>query len=374
MRYLPLILIFVAGLVLPANAAESLATVQVPVLDQSAGERQRAVDQALETVVLRLVGREEILATPEVQGVLGGGARYLQQFSYETIKPVKVTHGDEEQITRLAFRASLDIEAIASRLQAVGIPLWARERPVTQVWVAYSTGADRQILRRDTGSGLQDSLLDAIQQIGRYRGLPLALPSSESVGPSIAFTDVWGVFEQPLLDAAEAAGSDNVLAVRLFQEAGPAGGNWIGRFTLLGSALARESWEAQATRPDEVLAAGIERLAELYAVEFSVVATLGGGSEVRLEIENVAGLNAYGRVMKYLSGLTSVESVELRRVAGSTLELTLKLSGTTRALERTIELGRVLQPLDGGEVIPLGSIAGIDFASDRILRYRFLQN
>lgn len=373
MRYLPLMLIFLAGFlpsVAEAGAANSLSTVQVPVQDQSRSERERAIDEGMQTVVLRLVGRQEFLDTPEVRSVTSAGSRYLRQYSYETIEPVQLSLpgvDGQSATTTLAFRASFDTDAIAARLKAAGVPLWARERPLTQVWVAYSTGVDRELLRDGSPAS---GLLANIRRAGVRRGVPLDLPAANTEGPRVAFTDVWGVFEQPLLDAANAAGLDNVLAVRVFQDSG----NWVGRFTLLGSAVGRESWELQAASPADVLDAGVDRLAEIYATEFSVVPTLGGGSEARLEIENAGSLAAYGKIINYLSSLSAVESVQVRKVEGSTLEISLQLSGTTRALERAIEIGRVLQPLDSGEVVPLGSIAGIDFSTDRILRYRYRQD
>ena len=372
MRYLPLMLIVLAGW-LPAaeaGAANSLSTVQVPVLDQSLSERERAIDEAMRTVVLRLVGRQDFLETPEVRSVTSAGSRYLRQYSYETIERVQLSLPEDDgktATTTLAFRASFDTDAIAARLKATGVPLWARERPLTQVWAAYSTGTDRELLRDGSPTS---GLLENIRRAGIRRGVPLALPSADPDGPRVAFTDVWGVFDEPLLDAANAAGSDNVLAVRLFQDSG----NWIGRFTLLGSAVGRETWELQAASPAAVLDSGVERLAEIYASEFSVVPTLGGGSEARLEIENAGNLAAYGKIINYLSSLSAVESVQVRKVDGETLELSLQLSGTTRALERAIEIGRVLQPVDSDDVVPLGSIAGIDFSTDRILRYRYRQD
>lgn len=337
----------------------------VPVAGQSAAARSEAVKQALGEVIIKLTGHEKLLEDPEIIALLSEADRYLQQYRYESIQPV--IGPDGEPGPSLALHANFDGVALERRLRGSGIALWGRERPRTLVWLAYSAEPERELLRADSGRFIP-GLLDAAQR----SGVPVVVPDNAAERSLITFTDIWGVFEEPLLKSMEDYSANAVLAGRIFQSAAD---RWAARWTLLRDDGGRESWESEAGSESGLVRVAIRNVAEIYANEFAVLAPLGEAGGTVMEIAGVSDLAAYARVRSYLESLSAIESVSVRSVKGQVLELDLKLTGPVRSLERSIALGRVLAPQTGMQetAVPLGEIAGISFEPERVLRYRYLR-
>ncbi|MDX1455226.1 MAG: DUF2066 domain-containing protein [Gammaproteobacteria bacterium] len=351
----------------PALGAAPLGTVSIPVADQSRGEREAAVREAMQVVVLRLTGREGYLEMPEVEAVLRQSNRFLQQFSYQSIAPIEVERDGKQVELPLSLQVRFDVNAVQAALQGRGVPLWARERPRTQVWLALSTGSGRQLVRSERTVIDDQNPVDSLRRAAAYRGVPVELPAASGAAGRVGFEDVWSVYDQPLRQAAESAGANNALAVSLFAQSGSR--NWVGRFTLLTREGDSLYWESTGEDLDAVLAAGIGELAERYATEFSVVSSFGGGGTVKLEIEGVTTLEEYGRVSSYLTSLSAVSAIGPVKVGGDSLLFEIELTGSSRALQRAISLGSMLVEVSRDEVFSLG-VPSLETAEDPVLKYR----
>lgn len=378
MRQLLIGALLLFGLAGPAGAdpVADLYAAQVAVHDQSTETRAAALVDALAQVLVKVTGSRAVLDTAEAQALLENPSRYLQQFRYESVRPVPT----DPAAPRLALHAEFDGAALERRLRAAGLPLWGRERPLTLGWVAFSDTADRQLLGADSG----EPVVDALRRAAVRRGLPFTLPLLDAEDATrVSFMDVWGAFEEPLLAAAKRYAPDAVFAGSIFRAGDEL---WAGRWTLLRDGE-RQRWEASGATPEAVAVAAIDALAEHYASEFAVVAPIGAEGRTLVEIVDVDELRDYARVESYLRELSVVDDVRLLSVDDARLRFELKLNASVRALEQAIALGRVLEAVPMETVVRLGAetarqdgaianvpltAEGVELArEERVLQYRY---
>jgi len=329
-----------------ADPVRDLYAADVPVKDQSTQVRAAALKDALGQVLVKVTGTQGVLETTAARELLENPSRYLQQYRYESIRPVPA----DPEMPRLALHAEFDGAALEKRLHGAGLSLWGRERPMTLVWLALSDSNQRQIL----GATSPVPLVDALRRAATRRGLPLELPVLDSEDLTrVSFMDVWGIYEEPLLAGAERYSPDAVITGSVFS----AGDDlWAGRWTLLRNGQ-RQRWEFTGATPDAVVVAAMDMLAEHYAEEFSVYAGTGQG-KVILEVSEIAALKSYATVQSYLSALSAVKDVRLLAVDEQLLRFELDLNGSVHTLEQAIAVGRVLAPMPKSEtVVRLGQPA-----------------
>lgn len=368
-----------------ADPVTDIYSADVPVRDQSGETRNAALQDALAQVLVKATGTQAVLETDTARELLANPARFLQQYRYQPVRPAPV----DPDALRLALHAEFDATSIEGRLRSAGLPLWGRERPLTLAWVAVTDSPERALI----GAATANPLTDVLRRSASRRGLPLVLPQLDAEDLTrVSFTDVWGVFDEPLLAAATRYGPDAVLVGAIFR----AGDDmWAGRWTLLRNDE-RVRWEVSGASAEAVTVAGIDGLAEHYSGEFSVQGTVAQ-ENILVEVTNVDALRDFATVQGYLSGLSAVKDVQLKVVEGDTLRFELSLGASSHVLEQSIALGRLLEPLPESQetVVHLGgdapagnsTIPGADTApageanvipalqaappAPRILRYRY---
>ena len=84
---------------------------------------------------------------------------------------------------------------------------------------------------------------------------------------------------------------------------------------------------------------GLDQLADLYAGEFS---SIGNALIARVTVTDVETLEHYGAVMRYMEGLSILDSVDVENFTGTMLTLRVAARGGPDVLERVLILGDVL--------------------------------
>lgn len=364
-RLMLLLALLLSSLPLAADPVTDLHAANVPVTDQSEATRASALKDAMGQVLVKLSGSAHVLTTDVGRSLLASPGRYLQQYRYTPIDPPPA----DSAAARLALHAEFDGRALERWLREGGIPLWGRERPLTLAWIAINDEPQRNLL----AAGDARSEIDSLKRAAKRRGLPLELPQMDQQDATrVSVMDVWGVFEEPLVEASRRYSPDAILVGSVFR----AGDDlWTGRWTLLREE-GRQRWEVNAPSAEAVVIAAIDSLAERYAREFAVHASVNGGAGVAMEVSGVKRLEGYAIVQDYLDELSMVRSVRLLSVEGDRLRLALELNGTTRALEQAIALGRTLAPVHSAReevVVPLGEPADDSPPAEPVLRYRYRQ-
>ena len=170
----------------------------------------------------------------------------------------------------------------------------------------------------------------ALLSIAEQRGLPIVLPLVDGEDLArLGFSDLWGEFSEPVIEASARYGADAILIGR---SRGPDPTTAQLRWTLL---LGRERMDWTGT-----LADGPHGAADRLAARLAAAA--GEQQWLRVEIGNVAMLRDYAQVYTLFTGLSLVEECQVVAVDDDRLRLALRVRGTADQLMRGLALRRLL--------------------------------
>jgi len=335
-RTLALSLVAICGLCAVASAArvDNLYAAVVPV---TAGESglQKSFKAALGQVLVKVTGRRDAAGDMAMLEQFGDAGRLVQQY--------RINPGDEVWVR-------FDEVALRRELDRVGESIWGAERPTTLVWlVVDDTRGGRRLLGslpedgpdgEPIGTPVTESkqtqrVREQLLAAADSRGLPLLLPLNDSQEMmSVSLSDIWGGFNESVVEASRRYRPDAVLVGRA---RAASFGRAAVRWTLLLGDGERFDWEGD-------LASGPNDVADFFAARLA--SSVGSANRVLLSVGNVDSLDAYGRLSAYLAKLDLIEDLAVERVSGDNVVFMLNIRGDADRLMRSIALQRVLQPAD----------------------------
>lgn len=367
---LPLILMaLLAWLSVPVAVASSLYTAEAPLERDTAEGRNAAYADALSQVLSRVTGLAEPLAAPEIAELFPDPARYVLQFRPGENGTLWVT---------------FDGAAIERMLRSANVTVWGDDRPLTLVWLAVDWGqGEREIIA--AGDVLEDGeaelaierdrlphdpspdaalprdpaeaaalprdpardaalLRERVQDAALRRGLPVAFPllDAEDLG-RVSFSDVWGGFDDRLLEASRRYGAGSVLVGRM-RAYEPGSHRWSWYF-----GDEQHEWTGE---PEAVIA----QLAESMAARFAIAgdASLATFS---LSVSGIDSVAAFGAVQSYLEGIDLLDELAVESVQGDSVVYRVSCHGGEERLRRVLEMSSLLEPAPsyrpGGTAIAL---------------------
>ncbi len=336
MKYDKQLGILLAGLIwlvatpLPAEEVPGLYEAEVPVESQDREVREVALRVALQQVLVRVTGRRMVLTMADIEPLLEQAPRYVQQFRYQT----REANGKDEPTELLWVR--FDKQAVDRLLRENRLPIWGRTRPATLIWLVVDDRRDRELLSNDMDTRARQ----AIEQQARLRGLPLRFPLMDLTDRSvISVSDVWGNFEDNILQASARYDAEAVLVGRV---AKTTSGGWSGRWNLYQEGRS-QNWNVAGQALGEAVVPGINRLADLLAEQFARIGQNDQHEQLRVRVSDVNGLAGFNRVMKYLKDLSLVEAVRIEQLEADNLTLILSSRHGRLAINQAVSLGHTLK-------------------------------
>lgn len=322
-----------AAVIAPRNLYEG----EVLIEPKGAPAREVLMRQALGQVLVRITGDREISKRKEGIELIKLASRLVQQFDYDR-RPAPPIKGALPTVTPpqiKVFRARFDARVLDSHLRERGLPVWGRERPVTQVWLGVQEEGARWLLTE----GIVEVEAPSLLQAALGRGVPIALAESASANE---LQDVMQGATGNLVAAAKAAGYRRLLVGRITRK----GAQWNGNWTLLDNdGHIQDTWQGTAANPEEAFAFGIDQMANAYAARYAVRGgtTVASGA-VRLMVSGVEGAADYVRVSKFLNSLSSTTAVELVEMSDGYALFDIRLRGDRVNLQQSIALSNLLKP------------------------------
>jgi uncharacterized protein len=309
---------------LPATAVpvRGLYEAAVPVADQNPALRDDALRRALDAVLVRVTGSRD---TTAAAGIVDRAGTLVQGYGYEAAPAG----------SGLRLRARFDPRAVDAALRSLGLPVWGANRLSCMAWIALrDDGGPRAVL----DAAAVAARAPTVAATAEARGLPLAFPELDaSERTLVRFDQVWSGAFEGVEGASRRYNPNLVLVGRVGRE----GGRWLGRWALLSGADTAEEWASAANSLDEVLAAGIDELADRQAQRFATQP--GTTREMRLRVGGVDSLADYARVLNYLRGLNPVRDVQVEGAREGELLLRVRVEGDPETLARVIAAGRQLR-------------------------------
>ncbi len=332
----------IAALCLCAVAAAvemgSLYSTQVPGDPDDADSRTLAYRAALNQVLIRVTGTTAIAESGQIAELFPNPSRFVQQYRA----------GPDNTLV-----VSFDGAAIENVLRQAGAPIWGSNRPLTLLWIAVDWGqGEREIvaaddpLRMPGGARSIDRnrlLRERVADVASRRGIPVLFPLLDTEDlENISYSDIWGGFDDVLLQASARYQADSVLVGRIRTES-PQMNRWT---WYLGGQ--RTSWNGETEDM-------INLLADSLAARF-VVDSNSPMETIRLTISGIESVSAFGRVQQFIENLRGIDEIMIDVVAGDRIIYQVQMQGGMERLKRALELSNMLEPIEsfdvGVEVVP----------------------
>ncbi|MFQ5981765.1 MAG: DUF2066 domain-containing protein [Woeseiaceae bacterium] len=327
LRLVAIVLLF-ASASLSAIELSSLYTVDVPLDAEADDPRAAAYKRGLWEIVVRVTGSELPAEAPFLEELFPVPARYVLQF-----RP-----GPDDSLS-IAF----DGAAIENVLRAAGETVWGPDRPLTLVWLAVDWGqGEREIVAADDPEPVAGAsrsidrnrlLRERVFETASRRGVPVAFPLLDTEDlQKIGFADIWGGFDEQLLQASVRYQTNSILVGRI-RPGALHRNRWTHYF-----GGGRAEWGGE---PEDA----VNLLADSLAAEFA----FAGNAPLETVTLNVSGIDsvtAYGSVQQFLERLTLIEDIEVHAVTGDKIRYEVRLRGGPARLARALEISDILIPIE----------------------------
>lgn len=313
-----------------AHAVEmpALYTAEVTLDQEEDNPRAAGYKRGLWEIVVRVTGSELSEDAPLLADLFPNPARYVLQYR----------QGADDVLS-----ISFDGPAIEKVLRDAGETIWGADRPLTLVWLAVDWGeGEREIIAANDPERVADAarsidrnrlLRERMLETASRRGIPIAFPLLDTEDlQNISFPDIWGGFDEQLLEASRRYQANSVLVGRV-----RAGAIYRNRWTYYFGGV-QEEWGGQ---PENA----VHLLADALAAEFAF-----SGNEpmetVTLKIAGIDSVRAYGTVQQYLKQLSLIDGFEVHTVSGDEISYEVHLRGGSNRLRRVLEISDILMPVD----------------------------
>lgn len=348
---------------IPASHAvevKDLYVAKVASASQSRNDRNSALREALQVVLVKVGGHKSVLAHQAIKKNIRQYNNFVTNYSYE--------RNNGEQF----LRASFDANKINNLFINANLPIWGSLRPQVVLWLVNEEGFARQLLLDNDTS----NLALVIEQFSAQRGLPITLPKQYlNNTDTLSIPDIWGRFQGPIAQASIQYLAEAVVIVRISDTTLLTEEQILDTDNcqlLCQPAIALDWSFISTTNPDDV-----QHFSErYYGVDRSnlLVEALGDitddiyqryalttneNNQFEMDIANVSSLARYVEITNFLQQLSSVKSVKLVNAIGATRRFQLNLLGSEQALLASLKLNSMLKqrvdPLDPNVVqgVPL---------------------
>lgn len=324
-RYVIAVLALGMSMLAAAVEMDSLYTVEVALDPRDPDAQEIAFRTALAEVLVRVKGTTAIVEAEQMATLFPNPGRFVSQY-----RP-----GPDNTLL-----VSLDGPAIEAVLRQSGAAIWGDERPLTLIWIAIDRGlGEREIVAAELEDRLpRDAriidqnrpLRERIKTIASYRGIPISFPLLDTEDlESISFSDIWGGFDDLLLQASMRYGAESVLVGRIRQES-----------------LQEDRWtwyhNGQRTSWLGDVGVVVNLLADSLAAEYALTGR-EPVSDIRLTISGVNSVSAFGEVQRVMENLRGVDTVMIQTVAGDRIVYEVRVQGGSERLEKSLESSNLLE-------------------------------
>ncbi len=312
-RMIILFFFLISSTVAFAIKVKSLYEAEVPVATQSEMARKAVLPEALQQVLVKVTGSNQVLTNPKIKLEQANLPALLQEFSYAP------------SISGYTLKVKFDPNGVNDLLKTAGVATWGIERPLLLIWLVHETPSQpAQIIDNES----TENVLAVLQENARQRGIPILLPTLDlATLNQVTVADVVTPNLAVLQAAAKRYNTDNMLTMSITELGG--------QFNLkaqMGSA----NWNLQAPTLEELLKTFINQLAEKLAGQYSTVVSETIQGQVTLKVVGITHHDDFRRLMQYLKRLPPVADIEPQQISGQEVVLSLTLRSSPQSLVQAI--------------------------------------
>lgn len=324
----PILCLFVIFISYSAQAIEinNLYQVRVDVQGQSKSEKEEALKEAMQQVLVKVSGKVATLQAPEIQSQVSSPNQYIKTYSYDKTKDAR----------GLLLKVDFAKDKIDTLLIEHKQFLWGASRPLLLVWLADSSTRNKRIV------SLEDEIIKPyfIRAMDE-RGLPIQWPYVDAFDTSeLSFNELWRFKNSAISSASKRYNADTILAGRLQKQ----GFSWSFSGYLIQpeySILINEESETKFGLSRKISAIIAEKLAEQYSIKIQINADK---NRKEIKVVSVKDFNTYHSLIGYLNNKTGINGVTPVKIQNTTLTLELDLSTSWLKVESSLRLDKKLTP------------------------------
>lgn len=326
---------------------KGLYEAEVPVYSQKKAERLQAMRNGMLEVLIKTSGISEIPLMPGIPAILDKSSSYVQQFRYRNwpadrpVPQVVSPSGDGEEADsprpppKKALWVRFDKQAINQILQDQGLPIWGRSRPSVLVWLAIDDNGERSLLSSEINADIKK----LFEYEAQRRGVPVLFPLMDLEDQvNIRVLDVWGDFQEQILNASDRYQTKAVLSGRLFRDEYD---GWKAGWTLYEGEDVL-TWESAGPNQDFVFGDAVDGVASALSVRYAQVVHDSNKDAMFISVMDVNSLADHARVARYLQSLASVSHANAVSFDVPNVIYRLDIKGSEQGVAKAIELGNVL--------------------------------
>lgn len=336
--------IVLCAFVLPAQAVEMtrLYETRVEIADQSIDAREKAHEQALQEIIIRISGNVSAIENTAIKQAISHARRYVVRYQY--------LFESNRQFLQIEF----DQQKINQLLRASELNIWGTRRPQVLLWMAQEVEKERLLLGEIT---TQERLLPFKSRFFQ-RGLPVVFPLLDLDDvTAVTVSDVWGQFGDYLAKHSARYPHDEMILARQYHlNSELMLVDWVvyenGRETCtpVDIALSTDCLRTVEASPDNIDQAFADAVADYYASQYVVSAA--EFADMRHIILPVYGIDSVVKMVeaeKRLESLSAVFECQIYQVEGSKVVFSLSLAGEANDVYEALELDprfkRIFDPL-----------------------------
>ena len=323
---------------LKADIVQHLHEAEVPVEGQGLEERDYVIREALKDILVRISGKNAAGLLAEDETFVPRPVLFVQQFRYRKFKSDEVIPAEPDGAKPYTQKLWLRFteKRVSRLLREQGFPVWGKTRPATLVWLVVDDQKHRTLIGNSTAHISRTH----IEQEAIKKGLPFRLPLLDLADQSkLQVTDVWGNFEDTILDASARYQTEAVLVGRIYLSFAK---TWNARWSLY-SAGQRNDWDVGNS---ETLRAaikdGLSNTGEVLSNRFAQVDTLIESDDVLLQVKNISDLKTYNKVIKYLKSLSMITQVQAFQVNENDVFFSISSRSGRLGIAQAVALGHIL--------------------------------
>lgn len=308
---------------------------EMPVLAQSAGERQVALARALVQVVVRLTGNPQSATNAAIRSAAGHAEDLVTDSQYrqdnETVNGVPVY--------KTTLVASFNQDGVDALIAGAGLKYWSGDRPKPLLWLAIDDGRGPRLV-----TGQQLNVVKPLAARGLERGMRYLLPAGTAVEMA-AVTRLWNLDSTAMQALTARYNNDTQLIGKMYRSVS----GWSAWWVLSRGGVELGRWPVTNADPRTVIASGADLVADTLAKHDAVALDTGPAGAFTIEVQGVAEQADFLKLSAYLETLVVVRKVTVLDASPERLRLVLDLSVGLKGFRSLVDSGSVLRSADASE-------------------------
>ncbi len=322
------LLIFLLVLALPAHAdlLRNLYDAEVAVADRSAEALSRGTAAALEEVLIRMSGRQDVGRNPTARGALQTARNFLQKYSYRT---------DDDQLYLQTRFSDVQVNRL---LERAALPVWSANRPPVLVWLLASDGHGLRLAKPET----DPEIVAQLAAQARRRGVPLSYPLFDYQDSSlVSLNDIRELNVDRVAAASERYRPGSILIGRISAASET---RWQGEWRYLLDGI--ETAVNETAGAGGLASAPIDLVANQLGAKFAITAWQGANNSTLIGLTGITGFGDYADAITYLESVAGIEHANMVYQSDSKLIVELVMTGTLQKADQFFKLDGKLKAVE----------------------------